>query len=419
MRKLWTAIVSGFLEIRYHVLRSLLSLIGIVLGVMNLSAMFSVVEGAKLTNHAMMNSIGSPDQVSLTLDWSKRKNAREKKNFTLGWDDIKNIRRYGVTVKDVGVEVYTRYVCQFSRNSVEYTVIGVLPSTFTMNRYDMDRGRSLSQQDLDNSRKVCVIGTTIVNELFKGVDPLGKNLLIGGENFKVVGILTEFGTFAEGSSTKKGKNPMDWKNRRILIPATTLQNRFLGPDSSGNWFAISVQSQDIATVPDTMEELRNIMLNTHQNQDLFRIQSMQDWQNQAEDFTRIWRIVLGFVAGISLLVGGVGIMNVMLASFRERVREIGIRKALGATHTDIFLLFLVETILICIIGGALGLTAGYFVSTTALNAILLQSMPSGAHFSLAAGLFAVLFSVVVGLLAGIYPAIKAARLQPVDALRYE
>lgn len=419
LRKISTAVLSGLVEIRHHILRSLLSLIGIVLGVMNLSAMFSVVEGARTLNQAMMNSIGSPDQVSLTLDWSKRKNALEKKYFTLGWEDIDHIRRQARTVKEIGVEIFTRHVCQFSRYSVEYSVLGVLPATFEMNRYDLARGRPLNAQDLEQGRKVCVIGTTVIKELFKDTDPLGQTMIIGGEYFKVVGILTEFGSFSQSGTARNQSNPMDWKNRRILIPATTLQNRFLGAGNTGNWFAISIQSREVAMVPETVEEVRRIMLATHQQQDLFRIQSMQEWQDQSEDFSRIWRLVLGFVAGISLAVGGVGIMNVMLASFRERMREIGIRKALGATRMDIFLLFVVETVLVCIIGGLLGLAAGYLVSTTALNAMLLETMPGGAKFSLSAGIWSVMFSLGVGLLAGLYPAFKAARLQPVDALRYE
>ncbi len=419
MRKLWTAIVSGFMEIRYHLLRSSLSLIGIVLGVMNLTAMFSVVQGTRTMNEAIMNSVGTPDLISVTLDWRKRKNAKEKKNFSLGWSDIDNIRRYAYNVKDIGVEVFTRYPCQFQNKSVEYTVIGVLPSTFVMSKYDLDRGRMFNEKDMKNGHKICVVGTTIENEIYQGRDPLGTMLLIGGEYFKVVGVLKMFGDFGEGSQKLGRRNPMDWKNRRILIPATTLQNRFLGPGSTGNWFAISAQANDVDSVPVAMEEIKNVLLNTHDNQDLFQIQSMQDVKNQSEDFSRIWKLVLGFVAGISLMVGGVGIMNVMLASFRERVREIGIRKALGATHADIFLLFIVETVIICVIGGVIGLTAGYFISVTALNAMLLESMPSGAEFSLAAGIWSVVFSVVVGLLAGLYPAFKAARLQPVDALRYE
>lgn len=420
MQKLWTALHSGMLEIRYHVLRSALSLMGIILGVMNLSAMFSVIDGARQMNRMLMDSTGTPDQISVSLDWRQRRKAVEKKNFTLGWQDLENIRRFASTVRQVGVEINQNMTVQNGSRNKDLQVTGVLPATFIMNQYILAAGRSLTDVDMRNIHKTCVIGSAIAEEFFPGGRALGQTLRLGSEYFRVVGILKEYTIFQNKQEQAERKNPLEWKNQRILVPATTLENRYLGRGGGRNWFVIFLQARSVAEVPAAMEEARTILMNSHGKQDIFEIRSVQDMQSQQEDFTRVWQIVLGLVSGISLLVGGVGIMNVMLASFRERVREIGIRKALGATQLDIFLLFVGETILICILGGLAGLALGFVVSTSVLNTMLVQTnMPSSPSFSLSAGMVAVFYSLVVGMLAGLYPAFKAARLEPVEALRYE
>lgn len=444
MRKLLSAISNGILEIRYHVLRSSLSLIGIVLGVMNLSAMFSIIDGAKMANKIMMESIGSPDMIGVSLDWRKMRKAVEMKNFRLSWDDVRNIKKYGATVKNVAVEVYRHEQVQYGKNDNRYTIVGVMPSSFPMNKYLMEDGRIVSEFDMEANSRVCVIGSEPHKDLFNNKNPVGNMVKIRGEYYMVIGLMEEFGKYWEEGlkeqaekNKKRGKkttttsssrggrgrnrsNPLSWKNRRVLIPATTMQKRLIGGHRRhGAWFSISVQSESADMVPATIDEVRNILVKTHDDQDVFEIRSVQEWQNDREGQARMWQVLLGVVAGISLAVGGVGIMNVMLASFRERVREIGIRKAIGATNMDIFLLFIVETIVICFIGGLIGLGLGYTISMTALRNMLIESMGMRAEFSVGAGIFAVAFSVVIGVISGMYPAIKAAKLAPVEALRYE
>lgn len=419
MKKIFSAIVNGVIELRYNVLRSSLSLIGIVLGVMNLSAMFSVMNGAKIANKQLIESIGSPDLVSISLDWRKiNQQGGEWWKYRLTWSDVENIQNNASTIKNVGVEIYMHEVMQYGSKNIEYTTIGVMPSNFEMNRYTIERGRMLNDADMTAGNRVCVIGSTVVEQMFKNEDPIGKIVKIRDDYFTIVGVLQMFGTIASGSSSSDD-NPLAWKNRRVLIPATTCMQRFLGWGSSGDWFSISAQSRNVDMVPATMKEIKNLLMKTHKDQDVFRVEAVQEWQSENEQFLKIWQIVLGVVSGISLMVGGVGIMNVMLASFRERMREIGIRKAVGASNTDIFLLFIVETVVICIIGGVIGLFFGYLVSIGALSAMMQQTFQSKAQFSVNAGLLAMLFSLIVGLLSGIYPAIKAAKLSPVEALRYE
>ncbi|NPV01388.1 MAG: FtsX-like permease family protein [Brevinematales bacterium] len=430
MKKLWSAISNGFLEIRYHVMRSILSVVGIILGVMNLTAMFSIVKGTEVANRTFIESLGSQDMVQVSVDWHKVRDlgASALKQYRLTLTDMENIKKYASTVKAVGVEISLNEMTQYKDKNKSYRTLGVSPSTFPMNKYIVVNGRPINEYDMQNAARVCVLGSTVATELFGDTDPIGKVIKIRNDYFQVIGVLTEYGATLSkgpGSSPKKSKssgknnNPLEWKNVRILIPVTTALDRFIGQDTSQNWLSIFVQSKSVETVTATMDEVMNIMLKTHNDQDIYSVGSVQEWMSNMEEFTAIWNIVLGVVAGISLMVGGIGIMNVMLASFRERMREIGIRKAIGASNVDIFLLFIVETIVICIIGGFIGLGFGYVVSMTALTAMLQGSFGAKPEFSFDAGVVAMAFSMFVGMLSGLYPAIKAAKLPPVEALRYE
>ena len=415
MRKFFAMVLNSVVEIRFHIFRSSLSLIGIVLGVMNLTAMFSIIEGAKAANESIMNSLGSPDIISVSLDYHKFTSAADRQNFALSWSDYVDIRKNAVTVKNVSVEMSTRDFASYKNISKNYQIIGVLPFTFPMNKYVIESGRQITEFDNENGERICVIGSDVVKNFFKGEDPIGKRIKLKDVYFRVVGVIEAFGKDFE---EKGANNPLSWKNERILIPANTMITRFAGRNNF-RWFNLYIQSESVDMVTKTISEIRSILMRSHNNRDVFNIQSVLEWQNESEKFTMIWQIVLGVVSGISLLVGGVGIMNVMLASFTERMKEIGIRKAIGATNLDIFILFLVETIVICFIGGLIGLLFGYIVSVTALSSMLTETMNTTPEFSLDFGWVAILFSMGTGLIAGLYPAFKASQLEPVEALRYE
>ena len=429
MRKLVNAMVNGILEIRYHIMRSMLSVLGIILGVMNLTAMFSIVKGTEVANRTFIESLGSQDMVQVSVDWQKVRDlgATGMRQYRLKLSDMENIKKFASTVKAVGVEVSLEEMVQYQSKNKSYRILGLTPSTFPMNKYVLETGRPFNEFDIECAARVCVLGSTVAKEVFGGVNPIGKVIKIRDQYFTVVGVLSEYGaTLAKNpgsvgkkSSSSKNKNPLEWKNTRILIPVTTALARFIGQDTSKNWLSIFVQSKSIDMVAATMDEVMNIMIKTHNDKDVYSVGSVQEWMSNMEQFTQIWSIVLGVVAGISLMVGGVGIMNVMLASFRERMRELGIRKAIGASNLDIFLLFIVETLVICIIGGIIGLGFGYVVSMTALTAMLQDSFGARPEFSFDAGVVAMFFSMLVGMLSGLYPAIKAAKLPPVEALRYE
>lgn len=418
MRKLFGAIQNGLLEIRHNLMRSSLSLLGIILGVLNLTTMFSIVEGAKVATESYINSVAEPDVISVHLDWSKWREVSDQTDMRMDFRDYEVLVKHLTTDKGVGIEVYLHENMTYGDNYLRYTTIGITPSTFDMRKYDIQSGRRFTELDLESVNRVCIVGTTIQEQMFDGEDPLGEVVKIRDDYFTIIGVLEEFGAYS-GYPGSSDENPFSWKNRRVLIPVTTAYQRFLGWGNESDWFMLYVQAQDMNNISGTMDEIRNVLMKIHNDQDIFEIEAVLDWQEEMDEFTGIWQVVLTIVAGISLLVGGIGIANVMLASFHERVREIGIRKSIGASNLDIFLLFIVETIVISLIGGVIGLGLGYLVSISALNEMLRSAMESTAQFSWSAGMVSIIFSMAVGLMAGLYPAIKAAQLAPVDALRYE
>lgn len=418
IKKLLNAINDGWMEIRHNALRSVLSLIGIVLGVVNLSTMFSVVQGAQTANDLFIQSMGETDIIEVALDWGAMWEMDGLQKTSLTWEDYNALKRNVKSIDSIGVEIYLHENLTYGSNYYRYTTIGITPETFDMQSYDVDRGRRFTQIDLEEGNRVCIVGTTVVEYLFDGEDPIGETVKIDEDYFKVVGVLKEYGTYSgyEGSDED---NPLSWKNRRVLIPATTAIERYIGWNGSGDYFVIYARSVSAEMAVNTIGEIENVLFRSRADNDIFDVYTLSDYQDSLNETAEMWKIVLGIVAGISLLVGGIGIMNVMLATFNERIREIGVRKAIGASNGDIFLLFLVETVVICLLGGVIGLGLGYGVSMIALRSILQEMMSSTPEFSWDAGLASILFSFLIGLICGIYPAWKAARLQPVDALRYE
>lgn len=410
MRKLLTAFQSGIREIRFHPMRSILSLTGIILGVVNLSVLFSVLNGVQNAYEELIDSIGTQDLITVSIDWDKMRFATDFSAFDIGWEDVETLRNNTSTVKSVGAELWSWETVQNGEISGDYEIAATSQYDFEMNSLSVESGRLFGEFDLQSSSRVCVIGSSIAEEFFGDEDPLAQTLKIGDQLFTVIGVMPVYGTVSAS-----GENSMDWKNEYIVIPITTYMNRF---DDSG-WFTINVQSQSVEMVSATMKEVSDILRQTHNNEDVFSISSLQTTSQEANDLVGIWSTVMGIVAAISLLVGGVGIMNVLLAALRERLREIGIRKAVGASNHDIFILFVLESMMICIIGGILGLAAGYYVSMVLLNDFLAEWIGNAPKFNWSAGVGAMLFSVFVGMLAGIFPAMKASKLSPVEALGYD
>jgi putative ABC transport system permease protein len=305
---------------------------------------------------------------------------------------------------------------------------GITPAYQPAMNWPIQRGRFISEEDIDNRAQVCVLGTEVANELFGDENPIGKEIKVsrgggfgpgmGGrrreksmERFTIVGVMTQRGT-----SLRFGWNLDD----TVLIPLTTVQERFTGND---HIVMLSVQAKTIDLVDKATEEVKAVMRKLHHNHDdFFNIWVMKEGMEQLNKISQIIKIALGSIAGFSLLVGGIGIMNMMLVSVTERTREIGLRKAIGAKRRDILFQFLVEAVVMCGVGGllgiGLGIAAGNGMAHVATKIVKVVDQWPSIISTQWMGI-SVAFSAAIGICFGLYPAIKAAQLSPIEALRTE
>ena len=293
--------------------------------------------------------------------------------------------------------------------------------------WDIQQGRFITNEDIDNEAKVCVLGSEVTAALFGNASPLGKEIKIGkgpGGRFdrygrkdqkRITERFTVVGTMAiRGRSLRFGWNLDDM----MFIPLTTAQERFTGNDRI---VMLSVHANTVEEVPQAIEEVKVVLRKMHNGQDdFFSIWDMREGMAQLDKISKVIKIALGSIAGFSLLVGGIGIMNMMLVAVTERTREIGLRKAIGAKRMDILVQFLIEAIAMCSVGGALGVVLGLFagegMAMLAVNIVkIVPEWPS--VISTEWILISVSFSAVIGISFGLYPAIKASALSPIEALR--
>jgi putative ABC transport system permease protein len=288
-------------------------------------------------------------------------------------------------------------------------VRGVTPDIQPVENYEVARGRFIG--DLDNlyARPVIVLGSEAVERLYDpSEDPLGTQVRVRGQPFTVVGLLKKY------EFDQSGRNALRWKNWRTFMPARTAAQRFRGDEQVNRIF---LKVTDFEDLNDLVPQVENVLLQSHNGIEDFELETREEQLAEFEKLERSFTYSLGGVAGISLLVGGIGIMNVMLAVVSERIREIGVRKAVGARGVDIFFQFLIESVVISVIGGLLGI-----LLSVAFLQILGNVIPGGSSINPFPGeamLFGFAFSAIVGVCSGLYPALKAARLDPIDALRYD
>ncbi|MEY4688376.1 MAG: hypothetical protein RIR76_2399 [Verrucomicrobiota bacterium] len=408
MRLLFLGIISGWHEVLAHKLRSFLTLFGIVLGAAALVGMLGVVKGLLRGWEAMIYETGGIERISVQVKRPpdvQREKAALSPGRTL--NDVDAILAAVPLAQRVTAEVTIAGGSRlyFQGRATSQYVRGVLPASFVMDRFDVESGRLIGELDNELQTQVVVLGATVAETLIpRGLDPIGQNITINGQPFTVVGVLKEY-QFAMGGGRYNSKNSA------VFIPLTTCQTLFRLDE---NVDVLNVQLADIADMPHALEQITNVLHQTHRGIQDTRLETREDLLQRFEETRKSYVYSLGGVAGIGLVVGGIGIMNVMLASISERVREIGVRRALGAKRTDILVQILAESLTIAVAGGIVGMVASMGLIAILQKVVVASNRP---ELSPAALVIGVVFSGLIGVLAGLYPAIRASRLSPVEALR--
>lgn len=409
-----TGIRDGLREIFYHPVRSFITMIGLVFGVASLIAMMGLVHGLLADWRANIIETGGLEKVTI-FDERPPKTQRHLASISPGRTpkDADAIIRNVPEVSHVspefalnrwsGTTIYRGR--QRSRNKY---VIGSVPDIVDINRYTLESGRFVTFLDSERQRRVAVIGSAVRKDLFPpNEDPIGKLIQIEGKSFRVIGVLKHY-EFMQG-----GINVIARKNNYVNIPLNTALKQFAGHEKL-TW--LNFRTSDTKRLSTILGNVQNVMRFSHRGVLDFRFRTQEERVDGYYETEKKLRSSIGGVAGISLFIGGIVVMNIMLASTKERVREIGVRKALGAHNSDIFIQMMAESLIIGVTGGLLGMAAG--VGLIDLLQWLLPDQPPPVVLP-SALLLGFIASVTTGFLAGLYPAFTAAKLNPLEALQYE
>ena len=413
------ALLEAIESLNGNKMRSGLTVLGIVIGVAAVIAMLAVGNGAQASITGSISSIGT--NLLFVFRGSadgppggpgSGRSGNNDRPLTMADADAIADPFAAPSVEMVAPVIQGNGTITFSGENSTTTISGVTPSYSTVRNLELSEGEFINQEHLNGRMSVVVLGPETADTIFGRHDGIsGEMVRIEGQPFRVIGVLVAKGGGAFGS-----------EDNSAYIPFTTAQARLIKRDTHDEVDVIFAQAVSAESVPMASEEIANILRQRHRTpigDDDFTVFTQQDFLQTFETITGVLTIFLGGIAGISLLVGGIGIMNIMLVSVTERTREIGLRKALGARKKDILLQFLTESSLLSLIGGVIGIMFGWLIAFTVGKV----ATATGNNFTPIVGTDAILlstsFSAIIGLFFGIYPASRAANLEPVEALRYE
>ncbi|MEA4897540.1 MAG: ABC transporter permease [Christensenellaceae bacterium] len=387
--KIAQAVKMAMKAIAGNKMRSFLTMLGIIIGVLSVTVLVGIVQGATSQITDQLSNLGT-NMISVSM--------RGRRTQTLELDEIMNLRGQGA-IDMTAPAIQSSMVTKAGGNTHTTTVYGTTDGYDLIRGYSIARGRFLSQADVSNLSAVCIVGVDVADELFGQRGVIGESIRIDGRAYQIVGLFEE-----KGSSMGVSQDDM------VCIPITLAQRVFRNTQIS-TFYATTYTENDIDAA---VNQLKAFMFQKTNDSDAYNVYSQTQLLETMNEMIGTMTLLLAGIAGISLLVGGIGIMNIMLVSVTERTREIGIRKAVGAQRLDIMLQFIVEAVAISVAGGLIGLGLGFAVKYAVAPIFNLNMVISAGVSMLALG-----FSVVIGVVFGSYPASKAAGLLPIEALRYE
>ncbi len=427
----WITLQLGIRNLLLHKLRSLLTMLGTILGVGSVIAMLAIGEGSKrhaveqirqlgATNVIVRSVKPAEDDQANSTDTASRSSSRRILEYGLTYDDYDRLTSAIPNVhRAVPIALLRKNTQHEGFRVANARILGTTPEYLTTKRLEVWRGRFLVDADLSSTNNVAVLGAGAARALFGFTDPLGQPLLIGEVAVRIVGVLKN----QDSGGARTAAIGMDDFNNDIYLPITTARRRFgelqVIIRAGSQEFERTELTEITLTVPEehlvspTAEMARKLLEGSHPKED-YEVQVPLELLRQAEREKRVWNLVLGSIAGISLVVGGIGIMNIMLATVTERTREIGIRRALGAKRRDIVTQFLVETMVLSTGGGLVGIFVGIIIPIVVSHFSSIDTAISPMAVGVAFGI-----SVLVGIIFGVYPARRAAQLDPIEALRHQ
>lgn len=403
---------AGARDMTSNKARAVITMVGIVLGVASVVTVLALMRGGEEQSLEFFEELGGLRELRITNTHTDRvfMTAAERASERLTYRDAVAIRDGAPSVLTVDPEITRWFDTSYRDKNYTMKVLGTNRHYPFADNMPIAEGRFITDADCDNYANVVMLGPTYKDDLFGEEDAIGKTITLDGVPFAVVGIMERKEFYFRGQGGSSDRNVLEWFNRSLYIPITTMIKRYTVSDELGG---LEISARTVELVPALTEETRILLMRRHGVED-FNISSKSERIEEQAEQEKFFNYIFWAVAFVSLFVGGVVIANIMLASITERIREIGVRKAIGASGRDILIQFLVEAIVVTAAGGAAGLLLGLGMTAAVDN---LLGMPT----SLSAGILVIAFltAVGVGLIFGLFPALKAARLDPVEALRYE
>ena len=386
-------------------MRSILTMLGVIIGVGAVITMISIGRGAKADISERIKSLGS--NILAIRPGSQRFGMRHfgrGSSRTLTYDDAQLLNERAEHIASVAPEVSQRAQVKYGNKNDNIDIVGTTPEYQRVQNSYVEKGSFFTSEDVLYKSKVCVLGKTVVEDLMEGIEPVGKQIKIDNISFHILGVMEEKGSMG----------PFD-RDNRVFIPLTTAQKRLFGTDYVRE---INVEVKSKEEMVPAQQEIDKLIRREHKlpanKESDFNVNDQAEFLRTLEETGRSFTYLLAGIAAVSLIVGGIGIMNIMLVSVTERTREIGTRKAVGAKRRDILMQFLVESLFLSLLGGTIGILMGIGGARTIARLAGWKTVVSPDAI-----LLAFLFAAFVGIFFGIYPARKAARLNPIEALRYE